>query len=107
MSWTKYNIGEKSGKLLSTQFFEHPLWRTQIERRSPRKACIRDLEYMTYCSKCYQRYSPACKYCDLDGTCSYHGIDFEEGHCPLCGNTFQEDWDRYIVYTDKFKRGLI
>lgn len=59
---------------------------------------IASLEILRYCVDCRERYGAVCKYCELDGTCSRHGIDFVGGKCPTCGRTFEEDWGEYIKW---------
>ena len=44
------------------------------------------------CVNCRSRYSPLCKYCDNDGTCSRHGVKYVDQKCPICGRTFEEDF---------------
>ncbi len=107
MSWTRHNTPRKGGELFGELYFSTPLYRTRVEYTSPRAVKLRDIEFMRFCGTCRRRYSPFCKHCVLDAACSFHGVDFEDGQCPICGNTFQEDWDRYIIYKDRFERGLI
>ena len=77
--------------------------RRYINHTSAREVKIMELERARFCVDCDQRYSPLCKYCDLDGTCSRHGIIFVDGKCPLCGRTFEDDWNEYIECLDKYK----
>jgi len=73
---------------------------------SPRMVKIAYLEILHYCNECDHRYSPVCKYCELDGACPYHGVLFEnmdngDAQCPICGKTFSETWDEYIEETKR------
>lgn len=55
--------------------------------KDPRKARVWYLEFLGYCRGCPDKFSPICKYCDLDGMCPDHGVSLP---CFICGMTIED-----------------
>ena len=63
----------------------------ELRLRDRRKVRIEELEHLHTCNDCQYKFSPVCKYCELDGACVRCGLDRVKGKCPSCGRTFEDD----------------
>lgn len=67
----------------------------------------RIIEHSKKCNECQFRYSPVCKYCELDGTCPDCAIKMKwneklkDWNCPKCGRLCQ--W----IYEDLKRKSVV